>query len=137
VYKGPGLAQRGASTVPNGLVERPYSVAAGRDGMRRLMALPDRPTAVLCGNDVLALGALFEAQSMGLSAPRDVSITGFDDLDIAREIAPALTTIHAPVEEMGRLAADYLLARNDAETALFQRNIAAELVVRASTGPPP
>ena len=111
------MAERGAAFVENGVVEQPYSIAAGRAGMRGLMTLSQPPTAVLCGNDVLALGALLEAQSMGLSVPRDVSVTGFDDLAIAREIAPRLTTIHAPVEEMGWLAANYLLGK-DGEAAL-------------------
>lgn len=131
-----GLAERGAAFVENGVVEQPYSIAAGRAGMRGLMTLPQPPTAVLCGNDVLALGALLEAQSMGLSVPRDVSVTGFDDLAIAREIAPRLTTIHAPVEEMGWLAANYLLGKDGESDRPFHRCLSADLVVRDSTAPP-
>ncbi len=131
-----GLAERGATFVENGVVERPYSIAAGRNGMRALMTLSQPPTAVMCGNDILALGALLEAQSMGLSVPKDVSVTGFDDLAIAQEIAPRLTTIHAPVEQMGWLAANYLLGKESESEAPFQRCLAADLVVRDSTAPP-
>jgi LacI family transcriptional regulator len=74
-----------------------------------MAAAPDT-TAVMCVNDVLAIGALRAAREMGLSVPRDVSITGFDDIEIAMLAEPALTTVHVPHREMGRRAAQMLIA---------------------------
>lgn len=132
-----GLAARGLGLAPQHLVECPYTIGDGRVAMRRLMTGAGRPTAVLCGNDVLALGALFEAQALGLAVPGAVSVTGFDDLEITREITPRLTTVHAPVETMGRLAAEYLVGPAEDHPAAPHFEAAADLVVRDSTAPPP
>jgi LacI family transcriptional regulator len=131
------LSQRNLALDPGRILEQRYAIAAGREGLRRLCASPERPTAVVCGNDVLALGALLEAGTLGLRVPEDVSITGFDDLDLAREIGPGLTTIHAPLEDMGRLTARYLLAAEAPEGPPLHLELPAELVVRGSTGPAP
>ncbi len=120
---------------PASVLERPYSLAAGRDALRQLMTRSERPTAVVCGNDVLALGALLEASAMKIKVPADISITGFDDLDLAREIPPGLTTIHAPLEEMGRQTAAYLLDAVSLGVSVPHIDLPTELVVRGSTGP--
>jgi LacI family transcriptional regulator len=67
------------------------------------------PTVVMCGNDVLAVGALRGAHDMGLTVPEDVSITGFDDIELARIVTPQITTVHVPHHEMGRKAAEVLI----------------------------
>lgn len=90
-------------------VEVPYSIASGRDAFLQLMAEPEPPTVVVCGNDVLAAGALEAARHSGLRVPQDVSITGFDDLELARVCQPMLTTVHVPHREMGRCAAQQLV----------------------------
>ena len=132
------LQRRGIDLPPDRTLERPYSVGAGREAFRRLNATATRPSAIVCGNDVLALGVMLEATAMGVSVPGTVSITGFDDLDLAREIPPGLTTIHAPLVDMGRRAADYLIAEDSAaEEPLRHIELRAELVVRGSTGPAP
>ncbi len=117
------------------VLERQYSVSAGRDALRRLMALQPRPTAIICGNDVLALGALLESSALGVAVPAEISITGFDDLDLAREIPPGLTTVHAPLEEMGRKTAAYLLDGASSSDGPLHIELPAELIVRGSTGP--
>jgi LacI family transcriptional regulator len=91
------------------LQETPYSIANGAEAMARLMALPTPPTVVICGNDVLAVGALQMARQLGLDVPRQVSITGFDDIELATVVDPALTTVHVPHREMGRAAARLLV----------------------------
>jgi len=131
------LRSRGLSISADHILERPYTIAAARDAMRRLFEGSDRPTAVLCGNDILGIGALFEAAALGLKMPQDVSITGFDDLDIAKEVSPALTTVHAPRIEMGKLAAEYLLDDSPPDKAPRHVELPTELVVRNSTGPAP
>jgi len=131
-------ALRGAGGLPaERVVERRYTLAEARDGMRELMALEPRPTAVLCGNDVLAFGALLEAQKMGLRVPADVSIVGFDDLELARHVQPALTTVRVPAEEMWRTAAERLIAALRGEPVPLSTEIEVALVVRESSGPAP
>jgi LacI family transcriptional regulator len=129
-----GRARKGASLA---VVERPYAIREGRNALRELMAARPRPSAIICGNDVLALGALFEAQAAGLRVPRDVSITGFDDLELASHVVPGLTTIRIPAAEMGRLAAEQLVARLLGRPALATTELDVELILRGSTGPVP
>ena len=104
------LAEEGLGLRPQHLCEGEYGIAAGRRGLRQVLADPERkPTAVICGNDLLAIGALLEARAMGLEVPRDLSITGFDDITMAAEFDPPLTTMKVDNAEIGRLAATHLL----------------------------
>jgi LacI family transcriptional regulator len=104
------LAEDGLGLRPQHLCEGEYGIAAGRRGLRQVLADPERkPTAVICGNDLLAIGALLEARAMGLEVPRGLSITGFDDITMAAEFDPPLTTMKVDNAEIGRLAATHLL----------------------------
>ena len=131
------MADRGIRFARGHLMECAYEIAEGRRAASRLLASPDRPTAIVCGNDVLAFGVLFECRSRGLNIPGEISITGFDDQDLAANIDPPLTTIHVPVSEMGRRAADYLLAKLDKTPTPEKTELQATLVVRETTAPPP
>ncbi|MFD1149131.1 LacI family DNA-binding transcriptional regulator [Saccharothrix hoggarensis] len=105
---------------------------------RELLDLADRPTALVAFNDKMAVGALRAARERGLDVPRDVSVAGFDDLDLSRATRPELTTVRQPLQEMGRMAVTLLmrlLDRHDLEALHVE--LATELVVRASTGPVP
>ncbi|WP_375255981.1 LacI family DNA-binding transcriptional regulator [Yoonia sp.] len=86
-------------------VETKYGIEEGARAFAQLMAASPKPTAVFCGNDVLAVGAIRKAREMGIDVPRDVSIIGFDDIELAQVVHPPLTTVHVPHREMGRLAA--------------------------------
>lgn len=136
------LKARGLKLPPERLVERPYSVSDGRDGLRELLALADRkdgglrPTAVIGGNDLIAIGVMLEAQQSGLKVPGDLSVAGFDDIDLSANLSPALTTIHVPVEEICTLAGDYLVARIEGLSARDHIAMEAKLVVRQSTARP-
>lgn len=131
------LAAAGLSLPPRWLVEAPYTLPEARAGMRQLLATRPRPTALLCGNDVLATGAMLECAAAGVEVPRALSVVGFDDLDLARQWRPALTTVHVPTERMWTLAAEYLLDRLDGRVAdAVQREVDVELVVRESTARP-
>ena len=92
------------------IIEVPYGFSEGEAAFTTLMDTPDRPSIVMCGNDVLAVGALRGAKKMGLRVPDDVSITGFDDIEIAQVVSPELTTVHVPHRRMGTLAAQELVA---------------------------
>lgn len=91
------------------LVETPYGIETGEIAFREVMTAVPHTTAVMCVNDVLAVGALRAAREMGLEVPKDISITGFDDIEIAMLAEPALTTVHVPHREMGRRAAGMLI----------------------------
>jgi DNA-binding LacI/PurR family transcriptional regulator len=84
------------------------------DGARmaeRLFELPEPPTAIMCGNDLLALGALQAARIRGLRIPGDVAVTGFNDFEFAQFADPPLTTVRVPGYELGRVGAESLIAR--------------------------
>lgn len=131
------LAAAGLKLPEQRLIERPYGLAPAREGLRQLLDAQPPPTAVVCGNDVLALGALLEAQALGLRVPQDLSIVGFDDLEVASHVQPALTTVQVPAEAMWRQAADQALALVRGDTNLGNHEVEVSLVVRGSTAPPP
>lgn len=91
------------------LIETSYSIENGGIAFQEISGLPAPPTVVMCGNDVLAVGALLAAKKMGLRIPEDVSITGFDDIELASVAEPPLTTVHVPHRKMGREAARALV----------------------------
>jgi LacI family transcriptional regulator len=89
-------------------------------------------------NDKMAVGALRAAREHGLDVPRDLSVAGFDDLDLSRATQPELTTVRQPLQEMGRMAVTLLMRLLDRhELEALHVELATELVVRASTGPAP
>jgi len=130
------LARAGLKLPAAALAESAYALQPAREAARRLLEVAAPPTALVCGNDVLAFGALLECQTLGLEVPRQLSVLGFDDLDMARQWRPALTTMHVPTERMWALAAEDLLARLEGTQAgPVQRELQVELVVRESTAP--
>ncbi|MGE8943035.1 substrate-binding domain-containing protein [Leptospira interrogans] len=128
------LNERGIDVPPDRIVEAGYTVAAGRAGMRALLSGPRTFTAVACTGDVLAVGAVIEARSAGVDIPGEMSITGFHDYDLAAQIEPPLTTVHAPVREMSVAAAEYLLSCIAGENPPKVRSLPTALVVRKSVG---
>ena len=108
----------------------------GHEAALQLLDLPDRPTALVCFNDKAAVGAMAAAAERGLQVPGDLSIAGFDDIDLATSTTPMLTTVRQPLQEMGRMAVTLLVRllekhRLDA----LHVELATELIVRGSTGP--
>jgi DNA-binding LacI/PurR family transcriptional regulator len=109
----------------------------GEQAMEKLLALPARPTAVFCYNDMSAIGALRRIRAHGLRVPDNISLVGFDDLFIASYTDPPLTTVRQPKQPMGRMAMEImlkLLSEGHHETIIRMQG---ELVVRESTAPPP
>ena len=117
------------------LVERPYELGEASEGLRSLMSTVPPPTAVVCGNDVLAMGALLEAQRLGLAVPGELSVIGFDDLELARHLVPPLTTLHVPTEAMWITAAERLIDALERRPVPAATEVQVELIVRGSTGP--
>jgi LacI family transcriptional regulator len=131
------LKAAGLCLQPQHLVERPYHLAAAREGFRALMAATPTPTAIVCGNDVLAFGALLEAQQMGIAVPGALSIVGFDDLEMARHWQPALTTLHVPTQQLWRLVAERVITSLEQGQVPAATEVDVALVVRESTGAAP
>jgi len=94
---------------PTRRIEADYTLADGANAASRLLTSDPAITALICGNDVLAAGALGGLRQIGLDCPGNVSVTGFDGLDIARAVTPQLTTIEVPHRDMGNRAADSIL----------------------------
>lgn len=117
------------------VVESAYKIEGGRAAMRRLMTKETPPTAVFCGSDIIAAGAIKYCHENGIAVPKTVSILGFDNLEIAELTTPDLTTVEVPAREMGTMAADYLLATSSQRQHMRQRELPLRLVVRASTEP--
>ncbi len=118
------------------MVEKPYTHTGGREGLREVFAGGEAPTAVICGNDVLAIGVIAECHARGLKVPEDVSVTGFDDMELAGMMNPALTTMRFPTAELGAYAANHLLMRLEGKTVDLRCKLPTELVVRDSTAMP-
>lgn len=131
------IERRGHSVDDALIHESPYDISTSRQFARRLLMSDPRPTAILCGNDVLAYGALLECQALGIDVPGAISIVGFDDLPLSQHLSPTLTTMHVPSEDMGRKAADYLLAKLSGDLIPEHSEVEANLIVRNSTAPPP
>jgi len=131
------MTAHGFELRPENFKERIFDLQEGARAFRELMTQPVPPTAVLCGTDFFAFGALFEAKRMGLEVPRDVSITGFDDTDLAASIVPSLTTMRTPRAEMAVQTAAFLIARLAGDTAVQSRKLDVELIVRQSSARPP
>ena len=131
------IRRAGLDTKILDVIEAPYTFEGGASAFEMLAKRSPRPTAIICGNDVLAVGAISRAKSLGLDVPDDISITGFDDIDIAKFVEPPLTTVHVPHRRMGAAAAQMLLRLIAGETAEPRIEIGVEIAVRDSLGPPP
>lgn len=86
-----------------------YNFSSGVQAARTLLSLPDRPTALFCISDVIALGALRVAKEMGLRVPEDLSVVGFDDVEYATMFRPMLTTVSQPCYQLGKTSCELLL----------------------------
>lgn len=107
----------------------------GYEGMKRLLSLRRRPTAVFARNDFTAIGAINAIKQAGLRIPEDIAIVGYDDIPLATYISPSLTTVRQPAREQGYIAAEFLLRRIESAESLprEERILECELIIRGST----
>jgi len=117
------------------LTETQYGIETGETAFRSTLAKAPDTTVVMCANDVLAIGALRAAREMGLRVPEDISITGFDDIELAKLAEPALTTVHVPHREMGRRAAGKLIQMVEQRTTSDSVELPTDIRLRRSLGP--
>lgn len=134
------LAEHGLPARPEWFLTGDFTLQSGADAARQWLAQRERPTAMFCASDRMAFGFISEIDRHGFRVPQDVSVIGFDDIDIARCFIPALTTIRQPRMEIGSLAASLLIERianPQASEPAPVRHLAVELIIRKSCAPPP
>jgi LacI family transcriptional regulator len=132
------LAEKKIHIKPEVIVECPYELQEARLGLKKLLLNNPKITAIICGNDVLAMGALLEAQKQGIKVPKELSIVGFDDLEISRHLLPSLTTIHIDAVGMWAQAANHLISQiNGVDNLPKKIKANVNLVIRESSGSAP
>jgi len=131
------LTERKIQLKADVIVECLYDLHEARLGFKKLLLNNPKITAIICGQDVLALGALLEAQKQGLRIPKDLSIIGFDDLEISRHLLPSLSTIHIDAIGMWAQAANHLISQiNGVENLPRKIKTNVNLVIRDSSSSP-
>lgn len=133
------IARLGLAAHPGWIIAGDFSLAAGCRAAQAWIALKDRPTAVFCASDQLAMGFIAELSRHGLKVPQDVSVVGFDDIDLAEQFIPPLTTIRQDRLMIGETAAQMLMARilpRAAQSLDHAAVLPVSLVVRKSTAAP-
>jgi LacI family transcriptional regulator len=132
------LKQAGITIDPQFVVHCGTTIDDGYQAARTLLQRPNRPTAIIAINDILAIGALRAITDAGLQVPADVSLIGYDDISISKYVTPRLTTVSKDINSIGRAAVKLLLARiQDPDRAYQTERRSARLIIRESTGPAP
>jgi len=131
------LLEAGLPADPALAVESDFTIDGGCRTAHDLLARPAAPTAIFAFNDNMAVGALRAARERGLDVPGDLSVVGFDDVEIAAVVTPPLTTVRQPLQELGRVAAGVLYRLLDGQTLDATRiELSTRLIERASTAAP-
>jgi len=132
------MAIHGLSVPAERIIPCSYNGDRVPEAITALFAHAEPPTAVLCGNDQIAIAALQAAREQGVHVPTELSVVGFDDIASAAQVTPSLTTVRQPVEEVGWEAADCLLRwlGGDPVAPGQQIVLPPSLIVRESTAPP-
>jgi DNA-binding LacI/PurR family transcriptional regulator len=128
------LEEAGISINPNWVFVNQHSIEDGRQVLRQILEMEERPTAVFTGSDEIASGMIVEASVHGIQIPDDLAIMGFDDQPIAQLVSPKLTTIKQPVDQLGEKAINIIIEKlNDAESLNQYYEFPIELIIRQST----
>jgi LacI family transcriptional regulator len=129
------LRRKGLSLADLLVVETDFTRDGGRGAAEQILRDRPRTTAIIALNDAMAIGVLSMLRSQGISVPDQISVTGFDDVAVAADLAPSLTTVRLPMAEMGQLA--LTLALKPRSSRFRRKSTGHVLVVRDSTGPRP
>jgi DNA-binding LacI/PurR family transcriptional regulator len=130
------LDRAGLAFSPELIVHGDGKSEGAREPTKALLSLAEPPTAIVCYNDMTALGVLGTVRAHGLRIPDDISVVGFDDLFIASYTDPPLTTVRQPRRRMGLLAMESLLQLMQGQNPSQAISVATELVIRQSSAPP-
>jgi LacI family transcriptional regulator, galactose operon repressor len=104
------MEEIGAEVPERLIIEGDHTMEGGMRALTKLMAVPQPPTAVICSNDVTAIGVMREAYELGVAIPSDLSVVGFDDIRLAQFVIPSLTSVQMSQTELARLAFQALIA---------------------------
>jgi LacI family transcriptional regulator len=133
-----GMAENGLEVLEPYCEQGSNSYDSGVECGRRLLNKKQRPTAIFCANDEMAIGVKKVAHEMGISIPGSLSIVGFDDTPVASQLYPTLTTIRQPTRDMAKLATELLIKRLRGESPEGMKEmLKSELIIRNSAGPAP
>jgi LacI family transcriptional regulator len=133
-----GLEQSGLPFADALVAQGDNSIGSGEACAEYLLSLSPRPTAVFAANDDMAAGVIRVATRLGIKMPEELSVAGFDDISLARQIIPSLTTIHQPLRAMARAASDALIDGSRGRARAPELEIIPAIIqVRDSTGPAP
>ncbi len=117
------------------LVVSDGTITSGIKAVPQLLNLPNPPTAIFCFNDLTAIGVINAIRERGLDVPRDISVVGFDDLEMSKYYHPALTTVKQSTHRLGQKAVQILLRLMSGEKNIEPEMIPPEFIIRKSTGP--
>jgi LacI family transcriptional regulator len=131
------LAEKSIAIQPSHFAQGYWGVNEGRQLFRRILESKPWPTAIICGNAYLTVGALLESQAMGIKVPDEISIVGYDDIEIMSELPIPITTVRVSSDEVGRRAARLLVAKLEGQPIDPNFECDAEIIVRSSSGPAP
>jgi len=131
------MADHGLKLREDWIIEQPLSVEGGKLAVRRILKMDERPTAVMCNTDTLAIGALHECRVHGVAVPDEMSITGYDDIELARIAIPPLTTVHIPAAQMGTFSARRLIGLIENRDMGEVPALTHEVIIRESLGEVP
>ena len=126
-------ALAGLSADPKLIIEAGYTEESGSLAARRLLSLPDPPTAVFAVTDMVAIGLAGVARQLGFRIPEDLAIVGYNDIPLASRLSPGLTTMHVPIHEFGSVAVRLLLEQLESESVGRRVRFTPDLIVREST----
>ena len=131
------MASNGLAVEPEWVAHGDMTQRGGAEVAEHLLGIAPRLTAIICSNDLMAIGAINRIQSLGLQVGQDVAVGGFDDIPLAAYVTPPLTTIHQPIYEIGRQACAMLIdVLNGRSGSDAQRLLTPSLVIRESSGAP-
>lgn len=129
------LSEAGIHVPAHWIIESPYSYEGGKEAIQALWSYEERPTALICGTDLHAIGAMHECAELGIDVPGALSITGFDDTELASMVKPGLTTVHIPVSEIGVRAAQKVVALIDNKPMPDEVRLTTYIVERGTLAP--
>ncbi|MCU7494431.1 MAG: LacI family transcriptional regulator [Ignavibacteria bacterium] len=127
------LQDNGLFVCEDWIIDGDFTVKGGQNACLRLLSLPEKPEAIFASNDMTAIGCYKAVESFGLKIPDDVGIAGYDDVFVSQFLTPRLTTVHVPIQELGRTSA-ILLTQRIKEGKKFQEGILKRKHIKISTG---
>jgi LacI family transcriptional regulator len=127
------MREIGLKATPDLMVEGDHTIEGGMRAFEQLYRLPARPTAILCSNDMTAIGTMRQAYEYGVSVPADLSVIGFDDIRLAQFTTPPLTTVQMSQAELSKLAFQALLDQVEIRPHPREYALTTNLVLRRST----